>query len=198
MGKWLSCGYEPVVDETVRRFEDELIRENLPLILSSFGRILSTPRHFFCRPSSAFLSCPYVFGGGGPIPLGVLVSLWRRGELVFDCPACVGLVYGFGVAGSVLSGSGTVQGICIVCRRWQSEPRKIGESILAVGTVLAAIRLESLIQTEENPRFECSEGIVDESLPKQVIAPAVEPVDVVGLIQELKTSSDGLPGEPHE
>jgi hypothetical protein len=194
MSKWVSCGFEPVVDMRAREVEDQLIREKLPLIISNSGRILSTPRYFFCQPLSAFLSCPYVFGGGETIPLGVLVLLWRAGKMKFDCPACGALAYGFGVGGSVLSGSGSVRGICIGCRQWRCDRRNVAESILAAGPLIASIRNEPLVEKGKRPRFDWTAGLVGKTTPDRVIVPVVEPVVLEGLIQEV-TGSSASPAE---
>ena len=93
MSKWVSYGYSPQSDPEAiraRREEDELLRQHLPVILANSDRILETPRYFFCRLGTAFMSSLWIFGGGGPIPLGVLVLLWKAGEMIFECPGCGG------------------------------------------------------------------------------------------------------------
>ena len=126
-------------ERRAREIEDELLREYLPVILGNFERILETPRYFFCQPGSAFLSCSFFYGGGGPIPLGVLAVLWDSGEMIFDCPTCAGRLYAVGLH-RLLGGSGTVWGVCAGCRRWKESchDHLVGSSH-AVGEIVARL-----------------------------------------------------------
>lgn len=188
MSKWCSYGYFPPGDsETrkVREIEDELLREYLPIVLTSSEQILATPRYFYCQLANAYLSSPYVFGGG-PIPLGVLLLLWDAGAMRFECPSCGGSLHAIGVAGSILSGSGSAWGICTGCRTAQRVTKgRFGRTISAVGKLLPRYRNEPIIEKGGRPRFDWKDGLTGESAPDRVIVPAVEAVDFWGLVCEL-------------
>lgn len=189
MSKWVSYGYGPPNDPDairVRQEEDDLLRLNLRLILANSDTILNRPAHFFCKLRTAFMSSPWVFGGGGPIPLGVLLLLWNAGEMIFECPNCGGRACAVGVSGSVLSGCGGFWGPCLDCNQQQNTRRDhMGETILAVGPLLRTYRNAPLIEKGKQPRFDWEHGLVGESTPDRVILPAVEPVDLRTLIRRL-------------
>ena len=189
MSKWVSYGHSPQNDPEAiraRQEEDELLRQHLPVILANSDRILETPRYFFCRLRTAYMSSLWIFGGGGPIPLGVLLLLWKAGEMIFECPGCGGHFYAVGISGSILSGCGSAWGPCLNCNQRQHIRRDhMGETILAVGPLLRIHRNESVIEKGKQPRFDWKEGLVGESTPDRVIVPAVEPVDLRTLIAEL-------------
>ena len=110
MSKWVSYGYAPRNDPErlqVRQAESKLFREQLPLVLANADRILATARYFYCQFDDAYLSAIWL-SGGGPIPLGALLLLWRRGHMVFECPECRGRFHAVGMCGSILSGSGSI------------------------------------------------------------------------------------------
>jgi len=189
MSKWVSYGYGPQNSPEAiraRQEEDELLQQHLPLILANSDRILETPRYFFCRLRTAYMSSLWMFGGGGSIPLGVLLLLWKAGEMVFECPGCGGQFYAVGTSGSILSGCGSAWGYCLSCNQGQSIRRDhMGKTILAVGALLGTHRNESVIKKGKQPRFDWKEGLVGESTPDRVIVPAIEPVDLRTLIARL-------------
>jgi hypothetical protein len=189
MTKWASYGCGPQNDPEAiqsRQEEDDLLRRNLRLILANSDRIDGTPRYFFCQLRTAYLSSPWIFGGGGSIPLGVLLLLWKVGEMIFDCPGCEGKFHAEGISGSILSGCGSAWGHCLDCNEWQKIRRDhMGRTILAVGPLLRAHRNEPVIQKGKQPRFDWKDGLVGESTPDTVIVPAVEPVDLRTLVAEL-------------
>lgn len=192
MSKWVSYGFSPGNDLEARRareIEGELLREYLPVILGNSERILETPRYFFCQPGSAFLSCSFFYGGGGPIPLGVLLLLWDAGEMIFDCPTCAGSLYAVGLH-RLLGGSGCVWGVCAGCRQWQKFCHgHLGASSRAVGELLRVYRNEPIIEKAKRPVFDWKDGLKGEFTPDRVIVPAVEPVDIRSLIVELRGSA---------
>lgn len=189
MSKWISYGYGPQVDleaSRARQEEDEFLRQHLSVILANSDRILETPRYFFCRLGAAYMSSLWIFGGGGPIPLGVLLLLWKADKMIFECPGCGSHFYAVGISGSILSGCGAAWGPCLDCNQRQSIRRDhMGETILAVGPLLRIHRNESVIEKGKQPRFDWKEGFVGESTPGRMIVPAVEPVGFRTLIAEL-------------
>jgi hypothetical protein len=188
MGKWVSRGYGPTGDAEARRVEDEFFQAHVSVILANSDRILANPRYFFCQLGSAWLSVAFWFGGGGKIPLGVLVALWQRGEMVFDCPRCQGQFYAVGISGSILSGCGRVWGCCANCRSYVRS-LDAATSILAVGNMLRVHRNEAVIERGGQPRFDWAQGLVGESTPDRVIVPAIEGVDLKTLVEELTGTS---------
>lgn len=99
--------------------ENKLFCENLRLIIESFDTILKREEFFFCEFGSAFLSMAYI-AKGGPIPLGVLISLWQDGDFIDKCSHCGGEVYIIGAGGSPLSGGHSFWGYCGQCGNKQS------------------------------------------------------------------------------
>ena len=167
----------------------QLLRQHLPLMLANSDRILRTPRYFFCQLGRSYLSSVWVFGGGGPIPLGVLLLLWNAGELLFDCPRCGNSFHAVGISGSILSGCGSAWGPCINCNEQQSfRLDHMGETILAVGPLLRVHRNEAIIERSKQPRFDWKDGLVGESIPDRVIVPAITPASLPTLIAELTGS----------
>ena len=189
MSKWIYCGYGPPKDPEAiraRQEEDEVLRQHLPVILANFDRILGTPHHFFCQLGTAFMSSLWVFGGGGPIPLGVLVLLRKAGKMIFGCPRCGGRFHAVGISGSILSGCGAAWGPCLDCNQQQYLRRDhVGASILAIGPLLRTERNEPTIEMGKQPRFDWKGGLVGESTPGRVIVPAVMPADLQHLVAEL-------------
>ena len=188
MSRFVSYGYSPPndpEDRVAREVEEALLCEYLPLILANSERILETPRYFFCQISAAWLSSIWVYGGG-PIPLGVLLLLWDAGEMRFECPSCGSSLYAIGVAGSILSGSGSAWGVCAGCRTAQRVTKyRFGRPISAVGKLLPRYRNEPIIEKGKQPRFDWKDGLTGESTPDRVLVPAVEAVDLWELICEL-------------
>jgi hypothetical protein len=189
MGKWVSRGYCSTDDAEARGVELEFFRKNLSIILANSYQVLATPRYFFCQLGSAWLSVAFWFGGGGKIPLGVLVALWQTGDMVFECPGCHGRLYAVGICGSVLSGCGSAWGTCANCRQSDIRSPEVATSILAVGNMLQIHRNEPVIERGKQPRFDWTEGLVGESTPDRVVVPTVEAVDLHTLVEELTGTS---------
>lgn len=185
MSRWASYGYAPVGDPNARHVEDWFLVEHFPTVHANIDRIVETPRYFFCQLRSAWLSAPFVFGGGGPIPLGVLALLWRVGEMIYDCPICGERFFAVGACGSVLSGCGSVWGVCLHCRKRRFSRRQCGSSIIAVGELLAVHRNEAVIAKGKQPRFDWAEGLMGESSPDRVIVPAITALDLERLVREI-------------
>ena len=115
-----STGYGPPSnkqDDGEREFE--LFRDNLELILEHTDDILSCSEYFFCLPSFAFCSWPYV-SGDGPLWLGYLLLGWQHRILIGGCPKCGDGVLVTAFGGSPLSGSNSWGGICPICKRKRS------------------------------------------------------------------------------
>ena len=200
MGKLHSYGFSPTDDPTAREargVEDDLLRQHLQVILANAERILETPRYFFCQPTMAFMSSLWLFGGGGLIPLGVLILLWEKGRMLYDCPACGFQLHAVGLSGSAFQEVGTVWGFCGGCKqkRWVRLVPCHGD-MMAIGDLLRIYRNEPLVEKGKQQVFDWKEGITGEFTPDRVIIPAVKPVDLRTLIVELRGSElEGIWGE---
>ena len=181
-----SYSFNPTDDpktRQVRGVENDLLRQHLSVILANADQVLDTPRYFFCQPTMAFMSSLWLFGGGGPIALGVLIVLWEEGRLPYDCPSCGFRFHAVGLSGSAFQEVGTVWGFCCGCG--QSQRVRFAPchaDMMAIGNSLRICRNEPLIEKGSQPRFDWKKGITGESTPDKVIIPAVEPVDLRTLI----------------
>lgn len=195
MTKLGSSGYAPNPSRgEQRQRENEALGQNLKLILAHSAEILRNERYFYCYFGTAFLSVPYIWPDG-PIPLGVLITLWQRGEFVDKCRECGGRVYMIGLGGSPLSGSHSWWGRCAECGRHQDGSRKTFREIWEPLRELLIQHLnEPVIQRGKRPKFSWSKGLVGETTPDIVIKPRVEGVSLATLIEELE-QKDREPGE---
>jgi hypothetical protein len=158
MAKLVSYAYRPQGDAKSRRKEMEILRRGFPLILRNLGRILMTPRFFFCQLQSAY-SWTFWFGPGGPIPLGILVLLWEDGKMIHGCPECGGRFHAVGVGGSFSGGS--VWGLCADCGYvGKFSSRSWLQGFLAVARLLPLYKNEPIIENGKRPRFDWKDGPV--------------------------------------
>ncbi len=192
MGTLHAYGYGPADDPTARKRragEDDLLRQHLPVILANAEKILATPRFFYCQIATAFMSSLWLFGGGAPIPLGVLILVWEQGRMLYDCPACGFQLHAVSLSGSLFQEVGTVWGFCDGCRHKQTVRLvPCHGDMMAVGELLRIYRNEPLIVKGSQPRFDWKAGITGEFTPDRVIIPSVEPVDLRTVIVELRGS----------
>ena len=164
-----------------------LLAENLWLLLERSGEILKKPEYFFCEPSFAHASIRYLYQG--PIPLGVLLGLWREDSLTVPCPECGGRVLVYCLAGSPLSGGRVCDGICSDCQ--QTTPRRVrpeepfAEFALPLVRAIGQYRNEPVIERGERPRFSWGQGLVGKRKPDRVIRPAANGVPFSRLIDLL-------------
>jgi hypothetical protein len=189
MAKFVSYAYRPQGDAESRRKEMEILRRGSPLILRNLDRILRTPRFFFCQLQSAY-SWTFWFGPSGPIPLGVLVSLWENGKMIYGFPQCGGRLYAIGVGGSF--GGGDVWGLCADCGyNGKFSSASWNEGFFAVAQLLPLYKNEPVIEYGKRPRFDWKYGLVGETTPDKVLVPAVEPVVLPALLAELEAAEAG-------
>lgn len=86
----------------------------LPLILANEQRFeKDRALGFTLIAENAHLSLAY--GGGGYLPLGTLLQFWQPGRFTAGCTECGGTVYLYGAGGSLLSGAGSMWGVCAGC-----------------------------------------------------------------------------------
>jgi hypothetical protein len=198
MAMFVSYAYCPQGDAESRCKEMEILRGSFPLILRNLDRILRTPRFFFCQLQSAY-SWTLWFGPSGPIPLGVLVLLWEDGKMIHGCMECGGRFHAIGVGGSFSGGN--VWGLCADCGlNGKLSYKGWLEGFLAVARLLPLYKNEPIIEYGKRPRFDWKEGLVGETTPDKVLAPAIEPVDLLALLAELEAAEAGaaIPDEGAE
>lgn len=107
--------------------EDKLFSENIQLLLDNTDIILGNEKYFYCKFGSAYISMPYI-SGGGLIPLGILILLWKEHQLLDKCKKCGGDVHIIGAGGSPLSGKHNFWGYCSKCRqRQRGQKETFGE-----------------------------------------------------------------------
>jgi hypothetical protein len=111
-----SFGFTPTcASAAASATEFEMFIEHLDLILQCEAEILLEQELFYCQPSFAWSSWPYV-AGDGPLCLGYLILGWKNGILTETCPLCSGCMLVTSFSGSPLSGSISSAGICKDCR----------------------------------------------------------------------------------
>ncbi len=119
-----SRGYDPRMGRSEQQLE--LFAENRDLILEHGDRIVRCKDYFFCAPEFAWCSWAYV-GGDGLLPMGYLLLGWSEGMLAEVCSGCGGTVLIVSCGGSVLSGASSWFGMCVSCRRTDSNRNQVGE-----------------------------------------------------------------------
>jgi len=181
-----SYGYTPNTKAEERKKEMEYLCRNFGIILKNFNTVLENENYFFCEIGNAFLSMPYI-AAGGHIPLGVLVLLWKEGNLIRKCPSCDGKLYVMGCGGSPLSGSCNWWGICCTCREEKSQEGDSGFSsfFVPVHRMMKRYLNESIIQKGKRQYFSWKDGLAGETTPDIIIKEKTKGVNVKTLIKEL-------------
>ena len=106
----------------------QLFSEYLPQILQKADGIIGEREfRYTLIADSAYLHAGVV--GGGYLPLGTLLSFWQKNEFTDECHKCGGKVYLFCARGSPLSGGGSMEGVCIDCKRRQKTAFKASTAI---------------------------------------------------------------------
>jgi hypothetical protein len=169
--------------------------EDLQLILDHADDILANERYFYCYQCTAFLSVAY--HGGGQLPLGVLILLWRQGEMLDTCTKCGGTVHIFGVGGSPLSGSHSWWGFCIQCgSRVRGHREDFGSLWRPVSKMLKDYKNEPVIQRGELPEWSWADPPTSGRAPDVVIKPRIEGVSLDTLLRELRENDARAGGNP--
>ena len=96
------------------RSDIALLIENIDLLLAAREEIVSRPELCHCEPRGCGIGALYA-GPNGPLPLGMMLTLWSRGEWIETCDRCAGDVYVTYAAGSPFSGRGSWSGFCPTC-----------------------------------------------------------------------------------
>jgi len=97
----------------------QLFSHNIGLILNNQQKILNTADYFFCQPTFASCSWPYLKHDGS-LPLGYLLLGLKYGSLIEKCTNCPeGKVLITSFAGSPLTDANSFTGLCICCLQVQ-------------------------------------------------------------------------------
>lgn len=172
--------------------DESPLAESLFLLLRRADEILERPDWFFCEPPEAYISV--MFFGGGHIPLGVLLGLWRAGHLTVACPACRGPLLVYGLGGSPLSGRHAYSGVCRDCgqkhykgaRDAPFDGQDFNDFRFPLVEAMEARPNRAEIEPGERPRFSWKHGLAGARTPDRVVRPAVEPVPFAPLIDILR------------
>ena len=186
MTKIVSYGYTPDSPAEERIGETEVLCQNFEVILKNFSIILENERYFFCEIGTAFLSIPYI-GPGGQIPLGVLVLLSQKGDIIKKCPDCGGKAYILGAGGSPLSGTHSWWGICPKCGKTKSQRGGSGFSsiFMPINEMLKKYPNKSIIKKGKRQYFTWKDGLTGEATPDIIIKEKIQGADIKTLIKEL-------------
>ncbi len=192
----ISRGYGP--DESANKDLEadwQLFSQNIDLILKHEQDILACRDYFFCSPSFACCSWPYV-GGDGQLFLGYLISGWQNRLLVQPCPdsGCGGTVLITSFAGSPLSGSNHWSGYCADCQSRKSGSRtdirfyELVDFVSKLRQTFPASVQE--IETYDGCQF-CWGGSGLEQVKKNRVIwkPVAEPINLSAMIEELKSNN---------
>lgn len=166
----------------------ELLRNHFDLLVAHESRILNCAEYFFCSPSFASCSCPYLTGDG-PLPLGYLMLGWSRGVLLETCSHCAESVRILSFGGSPLSGHYGWSGHCARCNE-----KRVGKSesgMLKLYLFIADLRKmfpTEVIEWEEydGQSFDWGAGLIPAKKTRQIIRPVVTAVTFATLIDELR------------
>jgi len=163
--------------------EIRLLKEHLPLLLANRERILHTPEYFFCTLEDAYASLAYV--GGGRLYLGVLALVWKRELVRSACIDCGGPLFLLGLAGSPLSGTHSIWGICSSCRDHKTwmEP-SLTTIAMPIRELIQKYPNEAIVKKGQRRTFSWA-GLVGEDTPDEVIRPAVEGKNLLQVVWEL-------------
>lgn len=143
-----------------RKHELELFREHLGLFIENSELIQSRPEYFNITSDAAYLGL--MVGFYWRIPLGVLLILWKEGELIITCPECQGKAYVLSAHGSSGSGVNQFTGICGECativRGTLASFPEFWHALLRMREKYPPRKPQPPVRTK---RFSWKEGIVD-------------------------------------
>jgi hypothetical protein len=180
----------------------QLFCRHLDLLLESEQIIFNSADYFFCCPSFASCSWPYL-GGSGDLYIGYLLLGKKTRQLIEHCPYCTGGILITSFAGSPLSGGNKWTGLCLSCRQTSrgeqsSKFKQYMEFVLALRQ-----RFPAAVQVEEEYddfKFTWGGSGLEPVIKKKVVQmPVANPVTLAVLIRELKTGNirQGKPVNVH-
>lgn len=161
--------------------------EHLPMLIDRAEEICANPRYYH----SAMGLLSVAFGGGGELSAGMLLELWRRGEMCITAP-CGHRAYIHSLGGSALSGSFSCNVICTHCREAFRKPStdtweggRFHELWRPALEVWEARRARLSVERGERPRFDWGAGVVGKRGPDRVIGKPVKGLPFSQLIDVL-------------
>ena len=175
-----------IQSEEDRHKEKGMLCNNLQLIMDNADYILSTPELFYCKLNIAYLGICYV-GRPGHIPLGVLVTLWKKGELIEQCPECSGPLYIFQSLGIPLSGSNSSMGACTRCKKTHKiNAESFGDIFGPINEMMKKHRNKEVVIQGSRPVFNWGKGIIGEYTPDEIVKDKIHGVNLETLVSKLK------------
>ncbi len=181
------------LDQDLKQAEWQLFCHDLSLLLNHKSSILACSSYFFCAPSFAYCSWPWVTNDG-PLFIGYLLLGWSDGLLVQPCPDsdCDGeaLITSFG--GSPFSGSNRWSGYCKGCLSDQNGSRtdvRFMELVEFVSKLRQRFP-DSVTEWEEYDGFQFSwagNGREPAKRKRRIVRALADPVSIETLIQELNS-----------
>ena len=114
----ISTGTRPTIDAEASAHDFAEFQTFFQLILDNEDAILKKPEYFFCQPAFSYCVWPYL-PGGGMLPLGYLLKLWKNPLFAMRCNVyhTTGSVLVTSFGGSPLSGDNWCRGLCTTCLR---------------------------------------------------------------------------------
>lgn len=163
--------------------EIDLLTKNFQLIYDHAELIVNTPEYFYCQLEVARLGLMHI--GGGCLPLGVLLLLWKEGEFIDKCTSCGHDVYICEACGSPLSGSFIWWGVCPKCES-RIDFTGYGFEWKAAFDKMKKYKNEAIIEKGQKPIFSLSKGVVGEYTPDRIIKPKISGISLKDLVRVLK------------
>lgn len=175
---------QPSDDEGVASAQAQLdaLCQNIPLLLANIDTVMQNKEYFFCTILQVFASTAF-YGPNGPIPLGVLLQLWRDGEMKTECPSCQGELYIYNFGGSPLSGSNYYNGFCAECGvRHHGTCKNFQDLYQPAWNLMKQNPNEAVIEKGRQPVFSWGAGITGEAIPDKVIKDKIAGTDIFSLV----------------
>jgi hypothetical protein len=130
------------------------------------------------------LSTAYV--AGGPIPLGILVTLWKEGKLLDKCQACGGVVHIIGAGGALSMNSWW--GYCAECGAPQHGSKKTfwADTCAPIHRMWQQYPNRTIIRRGTHAAYIRKGNRVERVVPDVVVARRIEAPPLAALIEELR------------
>ena len=155
------------------------------LILENEKIIINTPKYFYILHKRIHVGTTIT--GTAYIPIGVLLLLWKTGNLLCSCPACGAKSYIIQAGGSALSGSHSYSAICAECSRcFCSRAGSFSEIYFPIFAKLKEFPNTQTISIKRTQKFSWSGGLVGQPTPDEIIEDGIHPIDLKDLVETLK------------
>ena len=164
----------------------DVLCQNIPLLLANIDTVMQNKEYFFCTLPQVFASTAF-YGPNGLIPLGVLLQLWRDGEMKTECPSCRGDLYIYNFGGSPLSGSNYYNGFCMGCgERRRGTSKDFSGLYQSAWDLMRKNPNDAVIEKGRQPVFSWGAGITGEATPDEVIKAKIAGTDIISLVAAIQ------------